>query len=107
MEILRKARKPYTCECCNLPINIGDTYLYIKKRNPVYEMSEDPEGDGPQIGIDYQTVRVHPDFNRCWMSEDCKNDKHKFEDLFDVIGDNPGLWCSECGAFQPKVLENG
>lgn len=54
--ILRTARKAYRCGYCDAPIQPGEKYVEIKRREPVYSGNQ---FDFWQTGIEYFTMRVH------------------------------------------------
>lgn len=57
-ELIRKARKNYTCVYCEEPILKNNLYKSIKGKSPRFE-------DEKQIGISYFHERLHDDYIKC------------------------------------------
>lgn len=102
MEKLIKARKDHKCNYCDQTIKKGEVYEYIECRGPKYAPSEDPEYDGPQIGIFYDKFRKHHPLMNCHWPQQCKQGNHSIVEYLDTNPESDScgqefIYCENCG----------
>lgn len=97
-----KARKDHKCDACDQPILKGQMYRFEKHRSPKYDHND------VQVGIEYWTIRMHPDEMKCYWPEECRKGNHVMDSYYD--GDFQSIaygttyhFCSECGSGKRQI----